>query len=423
MTDELTQLRRSGRRLMALGLGGIALLAGGVLAWALLARIEGAVPGEGALVVEGHLKDIQHPTGGRIAAILARDGQHVRAGQPLVRLDDTRARAEMEVVRLRLRDAALRRDRLLAEAEGRDWPAPDASPEAASEARVFAARAEDRAGRRRQVEEQIAQLREARAGQSAQAAARRQELALIRQERAAMEALRARGLTTLSRVTTLQRAEAATEGTLGQIAAQQAVLGAQLAETEARLTQIGWEAQAETARELRAAEAQVAELEEQRRALAADLAATVLAAPIAGHVHELAVHTVGGVVAPGQVMARLVPDDAELVAELAVEPTQIDRVRADAPVRLRLLAGNQRLAPVLDGRLLRIGRDAVVDPASGRSFYRLHVALPKEAAAAAGVAPVAGMPVQGFVLAGAQTPAEWLLAPLSEQLAQTWRER
>lgn len=422
-TDEITELRRSGRRLSTLGMVALALLVGGALAWGLLARIDGAVPGQGTLVVNGRLKDIQHPAGGRIAAILAAEGQHVRKGEPLIRLDDTRARADLGVVRLRLQDAALRHDRLLAEAQRRIWTAPNASAQALSEARLFATRHAEREGRRRQAQEQVAQLHEAASGLNAQLQARDAELRLIRDERVAIEDLRGRGLATLSRVAALQRSEAGTQGALGQIAAQKSVLAAQQAEAQARLDQIDRDAQAETARDLREAETALAELEERQTALAADLAATTLAAPISGHVHELAVHTVGGVVAPGQVMARIVPDDAVLVAEIAVDPTQIDRVHPDAPVRLRLMAGKQRLAPVLQGRLLGIGRDAVVDNAAGRSFYRLRVALPADAARVAGVDLVAGMPVQGFVLDGARRPVEWLLAPLTEQVAHAWRER
>ena len=163
----------------------------------------------------------------------------------------------------------------------------------------------------------------------------------------------------------------------------------------------------------------MAELEERRMALAAELDATTVGAPAGGHVHELAVHTVGGVVAPGQVMARIVPDGAALVAELAIQPTQIDRIDPDAPVNLRLLAGRQRLAPVVEGKILQIGRDAVADEVTGQPFYRLRVALQGDP----GMDLTPGMPVQGFVLAGAQAPAEWLLAPLAEQIAYAWRER
>lgn len=422
-SDELTRLHRSGHRLTLLGVGSLVLLLSGLAGWAVAARIDGAVPGQGALVVEGSLKEIQHPTGGTVTVIAVEDGDFVRAGMPLVRLDDTRIRADLAIVEQRRLDAELRAARLTAELAGQPWQAPDDSAAAQAEVTLHAARREEREGRRSQTLEQVAQLREAVAGYEAQREARQTELVNIRAELAAMEALLERGLATLPRVSALRRAEAGAQGVLGQIDAEMAVLAAETAEASARLEQIVHDARREIAAELREAGAALAELEQRRVALAAELAQTVIVAPISGHVHELAIHTLGGVVAPGQIMARIVPEEARLTAELAIQPTQIDRIRPDAPVNLRLLAGNQRLAPVLEGRIRRIGRDAVTDPATGASYYRLTVDLPADAAATAGVDLVAGMPVQGFVLTGSQSPVEWLAAPLAEQMAQAWRER
>ncbi len=422
-TDELIRLHRNSRRLIVLGVGSLAILLSGLAGWAVTARIDGAVPGQGTLVVEGSLKTVQHLTGGTVTAILVAEGDAVRAGTPLLRLDDTRIRAELAIIESRRRDAELRLSRLKAELAGHDWTAPGDSAAALSEAVLHAARRDERAGRRAQMEERIAQSREAVAGYTAQRQSRETELAQIRLELAAMESLLARGLATLPRVAALRRAEASAIGILGQIDAETAVLAAETSETLLALGQIDRDAGREIAADLREAETAIAELDQRRTALAAELAATLITAPVDGHVHELAVHTLGGVVGPGQVLLRIVPEAAPLSADLAIATSQIDRIHPGAPVNLRLLAGNQRLAPVLQGRIRRIGRDAVVDQATGTSYYRLNVDLPPDAAGIAGVALVAGMPVQGFVLTGSQSPAEWLAAPLVEQMAQAWRER
>ncbi len=420
MTEELAQIRRSGRRATLAGMFVIAALAGGGTAWGVLARVEGAVIGTGALVVEGNLKAVQHPAGGRVTGLLVAEGEHVAAGAPLLTLDDTLLRSELGIVELRLADARLRLGRLHAELAGTGW-APGG--EAASELALHTARRDDLAGRRQQVREQIEGLRRGAEGLGPQRAARVRELGLVREELVAVRSLHEQGLVTLPRLTGLSRAEAAAEGALAQIDAQAATLAASVAEAEARLAQIDREAEAGIAREIREAEAEEAELLERRRALVAEIAATTVRAPVAGHVHQLAVHTVGGVVAPGQVMLSVVPEDARLAAEVMIPPAEIDRVAAGAPVHLRLMAGVQRLAPVLEATVSRVDRDAVTDAGSGESFYRLQAELPADAAGAAGVVLVAGMPVQGFVVTEARAPAEWLLAPLLDQVAHAWRER
>lgn len=423
MTEELHHIRRSARRVTLAGLAVLALLLGGGGAWGFLARVEGAVIGNGALVIEGNLKAVQHPTGGRVTALLVGEGDRVEAGAALLTLDDTVPRSELGVVEARLAAVRLRLDRLRAERAGIAWQAPAATPEALSEQLLHTARLEEREVRRRQVAGQLEGLRQGTIGLAPQRAARIEDLRLLREELAVVRALHDKGLVALPRLAALQRAEVASEAALAQIDAQAATYAAAIAEAEARLEQIDRDAEAATAAEIREAEAREAELAQHRHAIAAVIEATTLRAPASGHVHQLAVHTVGGVVAAGQVILSVVPEDAALAAEVMIEPSEIDRVRPGAPVHLRLLAGQQRLAPALAARVARVDRDAVTDPASGRGFYRLRASLPADAAEAAGVALVAGMPVQGFVVTEARAPAEWLVAPLLDQIAHAWRER
>ncbi len=422
MTEELHTIRRKIRRLIWAGCGTLALLLGGTAGWATLARIDGAVIGQGALVVEGQLKALQHPAGGRITEILVAEGDLVTQGQVVIRLDATRVRADLAVTDARIGALHLRIARLEAELAGQDWqPGPGA--EAAEEAALFQARRDRQDGLRQQIGDQIRRLEESRRGLEADHAAQAGTLDLLRAELAGLETLAAKGLVTASRIYTLRRGVADAEGVLAQIAAQLAALEAQIAEATTRHDQVARDARSEAAASLREAQATLAELTGRRTALVAEREATEIRAPVAGYVHQLAVHTDGGVIAPGAVMAKIVPQDAVLVAELVIPPSEIDRIHPGAPVQLRLQAGNQRLASVIEGEVADLGRDAVTDPDTGISHYRLRARLPQGAAKAAGVTLVDGMPVQGFVSTGSHSPAEWLLSPLTEQIVHAWRER
>ncbi len=423
MTEEIERLHASGRRITLAGMAVLALLMAGGAVWGLGARIEGAVVADGTLVVDGNVKAVQHPSGGRVTAVHTADGARVAAGEALVTLDDTALRAELGVLGLRLATAELRLERLRAEIAGAAWTPAEMSPEALSELRLHEARRADRDGRRQQVAEQIAGLRRGLGGLGPQRMAREEELALVREELATVETLYEKGLVTRPRLTALKRSEAGIEGALAQMDAQAETMAAAIAEAEARLGQIDRDAAAQAAREIREAESAAAELTERRRAVMAELEAAVVRAPVAGQVHAMAIHGRGAVVAPGQVMLSVVPDAARLVAEVMVAPAEIDRVGMGAPVHLRLLAGPQRVAPVLEAQVSRLDPDAVSDAQSGASGYRVRASLPAEMATATGVALRPGMPVQAVVVAEAQAPLVWLLAPLADQMARAWRER
>ena len=423
------------RRLDRLTLGVVALLLAGTVGWGTLTEIEGAVVGSGTLVGEGRSKAVQHLTGGRVAEILARDGDTVAEGDVLVRLDDTAARAALGVIDARLDEYRAREARLRAELVGAEtirFPdalverdhEPGAAAAMVAERALFEAGRTARLGTRAQLRERIGQTLRQIEGLDAQRAAKRSEIALIETESGAVDGLFEQRLVGLSRTMTLRRGLAGAAGEIGRIDAATAEARGAIAEAEMRILQIDKDLRTETARDLATVRGQIAELEEKRVAALDELRAADIRAPRAGRVNEMKIHTVGGVIRAGDTLASIVPLDRPMVAEARVAPSDIDRVRLGASVSVRLHAGNQRLMPTVPGTVARVADETSVDPRGGPAYYSVRVDLAPEAPTLlADVKLVSGMPLDAFVGTGARSPLGWLTAPLVEQIGLAWRER
>lgn len=402
--------------------------------WAATAALNGAVLAVGTVVVESHAKRIQHPEGGVVGEIRVRNGQKVEAADVLLRLDDTVTRANLAVVDTQLVELAARRARLEAERDSRgsiDYPAA-----------LLARRAEENAGRaidgeislftsrRAALEGQVLQLRarieqlvDEAAGLSAQIAAKSAELAYIAEEIAGATELHRKGLTPLTRLRSLQREEVRIEGERGQLQAELARSRGRTSETELQIIQIGQDMRAEVIEELREIEGKWAELQERRIAAQDKLTRVELIAPISGVVHELATHTVGGVIAPGETAMLIVPEHDRLVVEIHVNPADIDQVLIGQPAMVRLSAFSQKTTPELAGTVARIAADLTKDEKAGTSFYVAQVALPaQEIARLNGLQLMPGMPAEVHLQTGERTALSYLVKPLRDQIARAMRE-
>ena len=430
-----TTTRRHIRRLDRIAVLLVGALVGGTVAWGTLTEIEGAVVGPGALVVDGRSKTIQHPTGGRVAEIRVRDGDTVAEGDVLLRLDETAARAQLGVVDARLDEYRAREARLLAEMTGEPsirFPealsARAAEPGAAAamraETALFEAGRTARSGSRVQLQERIVQTRRQIDGLQAQHAAKRAEIELTEKESGAVDQLFDQRLVGLSRTMALRRALVTANGELGRIDAALAEARSLIAETELRILQIDKDVGSETARDLTAVRGQIAELVERRVAAENDLRSAEIRAPRSGRVNEMKIHTVGGVVRPGDTALSIVPLDEPLVAEARVAPSDIDRVRLGSAASVRLRTGNQRTQPTVSGTVVRIADETTVDPRSGVAYYPVRVEFAADAVGRlAGLKLVSGMPLDAFVGTGSRSPLGFLFAPLVEQIDLAWRER
>ncbi len=430
---------RTMRRLNLVGFGLIGLLVFGFGGWAIGSELSGAVIAPGFVVVESNVKKVQHPTGGIVGEILVKEGDRVVAGQIVMRLDETVTRSTLGVVRSQLDESMAREARLLAERDGdealvfpddllarRDEKTVRAATQ--GEEKLFASRLSARQGQRSQLRERIAQSNEEIRGLSAQQEAKEREIAFIAEELSGVSQLWSKSLVPISRMMVLQRDKARLEGERGQYIADIARARGKINETELQILQLDQDLSTEVLKDLRETQGKIAELRERLTAAEDQLKRIDIRAPQSGVVHQLAVHTVGGVIANGEPIMLIVPVADTLVIEGKVAPQDVDQIAVGSPATVRIMAGNQRTMPDLRAELSHVSADLTREPGTGGqagpSYYSIRLALlPDQAARLGGLRLVPGMPAETFIQTGTKTPLEYLLKPLKEQIVHAFRER
>ena len=424
------------RRHLALSLGLGVLLVVGVGGWATFTQISGAVIAPGQLVVESDVKKVQHPTGGVVGELLVREGARVRAGDVLIRLDETQVRANLDIVLKAMDELAARRARDEAERDGAaavTFPPEllarrDADPGVAhlieGESRLCAARVAARAGQKAQLRERVRQRREEIKGLTEQVAAKAREVGFITGELEGVRGLYAKNLVPLARVNALERDAARLDGERGQLVAATASARGKIAETELQILQIDGDMRTETGKDLAEIRGKWSEYREKRVAAEDQLKRVEMRSPQAGIVHQMSVHTVGGLVTPAEPAMLIVPEADQLAVEVKIQPQDIDNVRLDQAATLRFPAFNQRVTPEIDGVVSRVSADVTTDPKTGLSYYTARIRVPDDQRQRLGSARlVPGMPVESFMQLGDRSVLSYLVKPLSDQIAKAWRER
>ncbi|WP_267360205.1 MULTISPECIES: HlyD family type I secretion periplasmic adaptor subunit [unclassified Methylobacterium] len=408
----------------------------GLGGWAALASFAGAVIAPGRLMVESEVKKVQHPNGGVVGELLVKDGDRVRAGDILVRLDETQIRAGLDITRKALDELAARRARCEAERDGaasvvfpsdllaRRRTSPEIEALLDGETRLFSARLASREGQRAQLSERAAQLKEEIAGLSQQVASKVREIRLIQDELSGLRDLYAKKLVPLSRVTVLERDAARLEGERGQLTASIASARGKVAETNLQSLQINVDMRTEVGKDLSDIRSKWSELIEKRAAAEDQVRRVDLRAPQDGVVHQMSVHTVGGLVTPSEPVMLIVPDADRLTVEVHVQPQDIDSVRQGQGAILRFPAFNVRTTPEINGTVTRVSADVSSDPKSGQNYYTARIGFSAAEQAKLGtVRLVPGMPVEAHLQIGERTVLSYLIKPLTDQIAKAWRER
>ena len=410
-------------------------LCGGVGGWAATTEISGAVVAPGVLVVESNVRKVQHPNGGIVGEIRARDGVEVRSGDLLVRLDETIARANFAIVDRTLAELAARRARLEAERDGLDVIAfppelltrADTSTVAAiinGEGKLFDLRRSVRVGQRAQLRQRIDQLREEIGGLKAQAQAKAKEIVLIERELTGARELWDKNLMPITKLTLLEREAARIEGERAFLIATTAQANGKIAELELQVIQVDQELASEVGKELRDIDAKMAELAERKTATEDQLKRIDIRAPHDGVVHQSIVHTVGGVVGAGETIMLIVPSSEVLIVEARVAPQDIDQIQLDQNVRLRFSAFSQHTTPELNGKVSRISADISLDARTSISFYSIRISLSRDEVRRLGnIKLIPGMPVETFIQTGDRKVISYLVKPLHDQITRAFRER
>ena len=427
--------RFSIKRHLLVGLSVVILLAGGLGGWASTAQISGALIAPGSIVVESNVKKVQHPTGGVVGEVRAHDGDLVKAGDIVVRLDDTVTKASLAIVTKNLDGLWARAARLEAEQRGLDkitFPAmltdrvsdPEVKAVMASEAKLFEVRVNGRSGQKAQLRERIVQLNEEIAGLSAQEKAKDQEIELVQKELTGVSDLYDKHLVQMSRLTTLQRDAARLSGERAQYIASRAQAKGKITETELQIIQVDKDVVSDVSKDLRETNDKIGEFVERKVTAEDQLRRVDIRAPQDGMVLQSSVHTVGGVITAGDAIMLIVPQSDDLLVEAKVNPQDIDKLQLGQKTLLRLSAFNQRTTPELNGVVTRVSPDTTTDQRTGQPYYTIRVSMPPAEIQRLGdVKLIPGMPVEAFVQTGDRTLLSYLIKPLSDQLMRAFREK
>ena len=407
----------------------------GLGTWSAYAPLESAAIAAGTIESKSSRKTIQHLEGGIIRQILVADGDVVRAGQTMISLEDTKARAETQSLRGQLWEATAREARLRAEQHGEgqvSFPAElemaqKASPPVAAvlagqqgifetRRQVFQSQAAVNREKRSQVEKEIEGLR-------AQESAASRRIEIVREEAATVATLVSKGLERRPRLLNLERELADIEGRRGEIVAQISRAGQVINESEAVLLKLEHDRQNEIAQSLREVQNQIFQIRERLQAADDQLSRTAVKAPEDGVVTELRIHTPGGVIGAGAPLMDLVPRQDRLIVIARVRPEDIDVVRPGLSADVNLLPYNQRRVPPLHGTVMHVSADRLVDKRTDQPYYAAKIRVQDPASVGIeGVQIIPGMPAQVFIKTGRGTVALYALRPLLDSFHGAFRE-
>ncbi len=417
----------------------IVLLFGGIGGWVTFAEISGAVVSSGTIVVESNVKQVQHREGGIVRAIRVRNGDAVKTGDLLISLDDTVTRANLAAITKQLTELTAQELRLEAERDDLpkiNWPGTRRTDSSSFEQGqqvsdiergqelLLEARRNSKEGRKNQLEEQILQFHKQAEGLEAQVVAKVSEIKLIEEELWDLNNLLNKQLVSKSRVTSLRREKTRLEGQHGNLIAQIARTNEAISERQVQILQVEESYRAEVLEELHEVRSRIAQYEEQKISAEDELTRVNILAPQNGYIHQLSVHTIGGVIAPGETVMQIVPREDQLLVQAKVRPVDIDQMAVGQHARVRFPSFDQRSTPELNAELLTVSADLTQEERTGEAYYVARLVIHEEELKKLGEQSlVPGMPVETFLSTGDRTVLSYLVKPITDQIAHALRER
>ena len=405
----------------------------GLGSWAAIAPLSSAALGPGVLNVESQRKTLQHLEGGIVGELLVAEGDSVSRGQPLIRLDPTQARANL--AQLEIRHHALRalEARLIAERDGRDDialdPAGAISDNAElakaiqNEINVFSARRRSLEGEEKILRQRIRQFEEEIAGLKGQISAQTTQLKLIDEELHAQQSLYERKLVGMQRIIELKRERSEIIGDRNRERAAIARIRQNIGEEELKILELSTSRLNDSVDQLTEVQTTLADVRERLVAAQDVLKRTEIVAPLDGHVVDLRVHTVGGVIGAGEALMDIVPLAERLVVDARVNPMDIDSIHPGMTARVVLTAFNRRTVPPLDGTVLSVSADSLTDSRSGAAYYLARVELDEAVLAEHDDLELSpGMHAEVMIITGEQTALAYLYQPVARSFSRAMRE-
>jgi HlyD family secretion protein len=436
MDGEVTSALHSIQRYMIVGMLIVGFVTFGIGGWAATSELTGAVIGQGVLVVDSSVKKVQHLTGGVVGELRVREGDKVKAGDILLRLDETQTLANATIISTNFDQLLARQARLETERDNADEiifpkillersrdPGSEAARAISAERSLFDLRRQARGGQKAQLKERGAQLQEEIKGYLGQAEAKQKEVDFIHQELEGVRTLWQKNLVPMNRLTALERDTARLEGERSQLSGMTAQARGKIAEIELQIIQVDQDLRTEVGKDLIEARSKISELAERKTAAVDQLNRIDIRAPQSGRVHQLTVHTVGGVISPGEQIMLIVPDADALAVEVKIAPRDIDHVYVGQAASMRFAAFDQKTTPGVEGEVSMVSADLTQDQRTGTSYYIARVSLkPEELARLGNAKLVPGMPVDVFIKTPGRTALSYLLKPLRDQAERAFKE-
>ncbi len=426
----------SARLPLVIGFIGLLLLVGGFGSWAVMTEISGAVIAQGRIEVERNRQVIQHPDGGVVSTVTVDEGDTVKAGDVLVRLDPVGLLSEKTILEGQLFEVMARRGRLEAARDGRTEIIFD--PELLQVAqrnddihdlvegqkRLHLARQASIDKEIEQLSRRSEQIQNQVEGIEAQAEALEIQLRLIEQELTSQRELFDKGLAQASRVLNLEREKARLAGQVGELTARKAQAEGRITEIEIEVLKLDTGRREEAITQMRDLRFRELELLEQRRAINEQLSRLDVTSPVSGVVYGLSVFTERSVIRPAEPLMFIVPQDRPLIITAQVAPNHIDMVYVGQTVRLMFSSFDQRSVPDLEGTVARVSPDVFTDENTGASYYRAEIILNEEERTKLPEDKplVPGMPVEAFIRTDDRTPIAYLLRPFTYYFSKAFRE-
>jgi HlyD family secretion protein len=409
------------------------LLIGGIFGWASQAEVAGAVVVTGEVAVDRNLRVVQHRDGGIVQEILAQAGDSVAQGDILIRLD---ARMERAILHGKIAEFSIRKNRLEAQRDLQDnfirptlledliTPKETIDTIFAGEQRIFEGSLASYKSRKEQLELAIEQVENEIKGLEARLEAKEDEIELVSTENDRIQHLSDRNLTVRNTVFSIHRENVRLKGEHGEILSSLGRARSRISELELDILSMEEKARTDAQTELREVETLLSELRERRLLVEDTLSRTDIRAPISGQINDLNINSVGGVISPAEVLATIVPEDANLVFSARVPAVQIEQVDANREARLRFSAFEQNETPEILGKVSYVAAAATRDQATGADFYQMKVAVePDQLALLGGRALRPGMPLEIYITTSERTALSYLVKPFQDQLARAFRER
>ena len=418
-----------------MGVAIVAVFFGGLGTWAALAPLDSAAIAPGTVKVDSNRKTIKHLEGGIVGEILVRDGDVVEAGQQLIRLDETRSLATLDLMKGKRIAAAALEARLKAERDGlpaiafpkwlldnRSYPTVAETLE--GQVNIFRARRQAIEGKTAIQEQRIAQLAEEIKGLRGQIRAEDTQLDLIRTEATDLKILVDKGFARRPRLLALQRQQAEIEGSRSRNWAAIARAQQSIGETRIQISDLRTQMLNDVVLQLRETQAELFDLAERIRAAEDVLQRIDIRAPLAGTIVGLQVHTPGGVIGPGEPLMEIVPSGDRLVVEAQVDPNDIDVVHPGLAAQVRLSAFSTRSTVPIEGRVTSVSADRLADQRTGQPYYLVRIDLTGDVAKELdGAKLYPGMPAEVMIATGARTALEYIFKPISSSLNRAFRQQ